>query len=68
MPVEDGVFFASNSIFNNGTFHLWDEEEVANAMEKAVQKAGQLNTEGQKLAEEMSYTKTVEQILAVINA
>jgi hypothetical protein len=68
MPVEDGVFFASNSIFNNGTFHLWDENEVVSAMEKAVEKAGQLNTEGQKLAEEMSYTKTVEQILAVINA
>ena len=68
MPVEDGVFFSSDSIFNNGTFHLWDENEVVSAMEKAVEKAGQLNTEGQKLSDEMTYAKTVEQILAIIKA
>ena len=68
MPAEDGVFFSSDSIFNKGTFYTWEEDNVIAAMEKAEEKAGQLNTEGQKLAEEMTYANTIEQILAVINA
>jgi len=68
MPVQDGVFFNANSAYNQGTFYTWEEDEAIAGMEKAEQKAGQLNTEGQKLAEEMTYSKTVEQILAVINA
>jgi len=68
MPVQDGVFFNPNSAFNQGTFYTWEEDEAISGMEKAEQKAGQLNTEGQKLAEEMTYSKTIEQILAVINA
>ena len=68
MPVQDGVFFNANSAYNQGTFYTWEEDEAISAMEKAEEKAGQLNTEGQKLAEEMTYSKTVEQILAVINA
>ena len=68
MPVQDGVFFNANSTYNQGTFYTWQEDEAISAMEKAEEKAGQLNTEGQKLAEEMTYSKTVEQILAVIKA
>ena len=68
MPVQDGVFFNANSAYNQGTFYTWEEDEAISAMEKAEEKAGQLNTEGQKVAEEMTYSKTVEQILAVIKA
>ena len=66
MPVTDGVFFQPNSPFNRGTFYTWTEEEAIAAMEKAEYKAGQLNSEGRKLAEEMTYSKTVSRILDCI--
>ena len=67
MPVADGVFFQTNSPFNRGTFYTWTEEEAIAAMEKAEQKVGQLNSEGRKLAEEMTYSKTVSRILDCIS-
>lgn len=66
MPVIDGLFFNEQSPFNKGTFYTWTEDEAISAMEKAEEKVGQVNSEGQKLAEEMTYAKTVDAILKAI--
>ena len=66
MPVYDGVFFNEGTPFNNGTFYTWTEEEAIAAMEKAESKVGQVNTEGQKLAGEFTYSRTVDLILSTI--
>ena len=66
MPVADGVFFNEGSPFNQGTFYTWTEEEAIAAMEKAEAKVGQLNTEGVKMGDTMTYSKTVKDILSHI--
>jgi hypothetical protein len=66
MPAEDGVFFHKDNPFNQGTFYTWNEEEVVAAMEKAETKVGQVNTEGQKLGDKFTYSKTVDAILDCI--
>ena len=66
MSVEDGVFFTKENPFNKGTFYTWTEDEALAAMEKAESKAGQINTEGMKLAEKFTYSNTVDSILAAI--
>jgi hypothetical protein len=63
----DGVFFKKGSPFNQGTFYNWNEEDVINAMEQAEKKVGQVNTEGQKLADKLTYENTVDVILARIS-
>jgi len=68
MPAADGVFFNKGGNFNQGSFKTWDEEEAISAMEKAESKAGQINTEGQKLADKFTYSNTLQQILDCINS
>ena len=63
----DNKFFIKGSTFNQGEFFDCDEETIISAMEQAEGKVGQINTEGQKLAEEMSYSKTVDGILSHIS-
>jgi hypothetical protein len=63
----DGRFFMKGSNFNQGQFYDWDTDEVAYAMEKAEEKVGQINTEGQKLADKFTYSKTVDGILSHIS-
>lgn len=63
----DGKFFVKGSAFNQGEFYGWDPEEVAYAMEKAEKKVGQINTEGQKLADKFTYSNTVDSILSHIS-
>ncbi len=63
----DNKFFIKGSTFNQGEFFDCDEETIISAMEEAEGKVGQINTEGQKLAEEMSYSKTVDGILSHIS-
>lgn len=67
MPCEDGKFFINGSNFNQGTFHTITDDEMIAAMEKAEEKVGQTNTEGQKLADKFTYSKTVDSILAHIS-
>ena len=66
MPIVDGVFFSEGSPFNQGTFYTWTQDEAVAAMEKAETQVGQLNTEGVKLGDTMTYSKTVENILSHI--
>jgi hypothetical protein len=66
MPCADGVFFSEAQPFNQGNFYTWTEEEAIQAMEKAEEKVGQINTEGVKLGDKMTYSKTVDSILSLI--
>ena len=66
MDSADGVFFSKGADFNQGTFHTWMNEEALWGMAKAELKVGQVNTEGQKLADEFSYSRTVDTMLAKI--
>ena len=66
MPVSDGMFFNEQQPFNQGTFYTWTEEEAVWAMEEAEEKVGQINTEGVKLGDNMTYSKTVDSILSLI--
>lgn len=66
IPCEDGVFFTNDNSFNQGVFYTWTEEQAIAAMEKAESKVGQLNTEGVKMGDNMTYEKTVKSILSVV--
>jgi hypothetical protein len=66
VPSADGMFFTKGSDYNQGDFYAWDEETVLKAMEEAETKVGQINTEGVKLGDSMTYKKTAEAILALI--
>ena len=64
---EDKKFFIKGSSFNQGTFYSVTEDEMISAMEEAEKKVGQTNTEGQKLADNFTYSKTVDSILSLIS-
>ena len=66
MPAPDGVFFQEGHPFNQGTFYTWTEEEAVCAMEEAEEKTGEINKEGVKMGDKMTYSKTVDSILASI--
>jgi len=59
----DGKFFKEGSPFNQGNINTWDSDIVAQAMDLAVSKKGQNNTEGEKLKEEFSYSRSVDLLL-----
>jgi len=63
----DNKFFMKGGAFNQGTFYDWDADAVISAMEKAEEKVGQINTNGQKLADKFTYSKTVDSILSHIS-
>tara|TARA_R110000772_G_scaffold131639_1_gene239870 strand:+ start:1394 stop:2464 length:1071 start_codon:yes stop_codon:yes gene_type:complete len=67
MDVQDGKFFMKGAPFNQGIFYNWNPDEVITAMEKAEAKVGQINSEGQKLADKFTYSKTVDGILSRIS-
>jgi len=62
-PCYDGKFFQEGSPFNQGNIYTWDSDVVAQAMDTAVSKKGQINTEGEKLKEEFSYGRSVDRLL-----
>ena len=66
IAVSDGVFFNQNQPFNQGTFYSWTEEEAISAIELAESKVGQVNTEGVKMGDKMTYEKTVDSILSLV--
>ena len=67
IPSADGRFFQAGTDFNQGTVHDFDSNEVLSAMEKAEDRCQTENTEGVKLQEDFSYSKTLDAILARIN-
>ena len=62
-PCYDGKFFQEGSPFNQGNIFTWDSDVVSQAMDEAVSKKGQNNTEEEKLKEEFSYSRSVDRLL-----
>ena len=52
--------------FNQGEYYKLNGDDILKGMERAVEKAGQKNTEGIKLRDKFTYTKTVDSILDTI--
>lgn len=65
MDAADGVFFNKGQPFNQGEFYTWTEEECISAMEEAEKRVGQINTEGVKMGDNMTYSKTVDSLLSL---
>ena len=59
----DGKFFHKGQPFNQGNIFSWDSDVVAQAMDVAVSKKGQINTEGEKLKDKFSYSRSVDRLL-----
>jgi len=59
----DGKFFQKGASFNQGNIYTWDRDTVSQAMDKAVSKKGQVNTEGEKLKDKFSYSSSVDRLL-----
>jgi len=61
----DGIFFKEGESFNQGRIFTWDRDEVAEAMDTAINKVkeSRINTEGLKLKDKFTYSKTLDTIL-----
>jgi hypothetical protein len=70
IPAYDNIFFREGTEFNQGNIFDWNDDEFISAMEKAESrfKDSPENTEGLKLQQEFTYTKTVDSILDVLNS
>lgn len=62
-PAYDGKFFAEGQAFNQGNIYTWDRDIVAECMDIAVSKKGQINTNGEALKDEYSYSRSVDRLL-----
>ena len=67
-PAYDGKFFIEDQPFNQGNIHTWDSDTVSQAMDQAVSKKGQNNSEGEKLREQFSYEKTADRLLTELES
>ena len=65
-PAYDGIFFHPNQPYNQGNFFDYNSDEFIAACEKAITRVekSRVNTEGLKLQEQFTWTKTVDGVLA----
>lgn len=68
IPCYDGVFFVEGREFNQGNFWNYSNESLVEAMKKAEKLAKTPNLEGEKLATEFTYSKSVDKILEQISS
>lgn len=64
IPIYDNIFFKENEMYNQGIMWDWSKESVFEAFEKAEQKIGTVNENGIKLSKELTYEKTLNQIIS----
>ena len=65
-PCYDNFFFKEGMPFNQGEYYKLNGDDILAAFDKAVERAGQYNTEGTKLRDKFTYSKTVDSILDYI--
>jgi hypothetical protein len=65
-PCYDNFFFKEGNPFNQGQYYKLDGKKIVEAMKKAEKKVGQFNTEGTKLRDKFTYSKTIDSILDCI--
>ena len=70
IPVYDNIFFRQGVEYNQGNIFDWNEDSFISAMEIAEKrfKDNPENTEGLKLQEQFTYSKTVDGILSILNS
>jgi len=66
-PLVDNKFFHKGAPFNQGSYYLFNEEELISKMKEAESKVKVQNTEGEKLRDDFSYSVMLDQILSGIN-
>jgi hypothetical protein len=65
-PCYDNFFFSKGLPFNQGNYYALDQDMIVAAIEESVNKAKTPNLEGEKLQQEFTYQKSVNQILGRI--
>ena len=65
-PCYDNFFFKEGAPFNQGNYYKMKGDDMIDGMIKAVEKVGQKNTEGTKLRDKFTYSKTIDSILSYI--
>jgi hypothetical protein len=63
---EDGIFFKKGFFVNQGLWFDFKDEDLEEALEKAAELAKTPNPNGEALATEFSWARTVDTILANI--
>ena len=67
-PCYDNFFFKEGSPFNQGQYYKLSGDAILNSFNKALERVGQKNTEGIKLRDKFTYSKTVDAILDHIDS
>ena len=65
--IYDGAFFHKGQDFNQGNMNTFSDDSFNEAVDKAVNKCNTNNTEGIKLGEKFSYSKTIDSILILMS-
>jgi len=52
--------------FNQGEYYKLKGTDISESFDRAIEKAGQKNTQGTKLRDEFTYSKTIDTILDCI--
>ena len=65
----DGIFFKKGHAFNQGNIFTWDEDDFINGCEEAIKRyeSNPVNSEGMKLADEFTFSKTLDEIQKVLH-
>mgnify|MGYP003646145514 CR=1 FL=1 len=64
--IYDGAFFNKGQEFNQGEYYTFSPKSFYENIEIAINKCKSPNTEGLALADELSYSNTIDQILNII--
>jgi hypothetical protein len=62
----DGVFFQKGGSYNQGSIYGFNQSTFNKSIDLALNKLPSINTEGQKLKDQFTYSQTTKQIMEVI--
>ena len=65
-PCYDNFFFKEGMPFNQGEYFKLNADNIEKGFEEALEKVGQKNTEGAKLRDNFTYSKSIDTILSRI--
>ena len=66
-PIYDQTFFQQGSPFNQGNMSSISEEKIADSLERSEKFIGKNNNEGVNLGKNLTYEKTLNKLLEIIN-
>jgi hypothetical protein len=65
-PCYDNFFFKEGMPFNQGNYYKLSGDDILKSFDKALERVGQKNTEGTKLRDKFTYSKSIDSILDCI--